>query len=271
LLSLVFLLCPFQLALRAEERISLPLFYWDAKTFVNFGDYLSVKIVEKMIEGPVEIYKKNPKIKRQKLLAVGSILFFAEDGDVLWGSGSRSGKVAGYGFSQLDVRSVRGPLTRQFLIENFGIAVPEIYGDPALLLPYLFPEFQKKDNPTYEYLIIPHFADINLFPKSEYSNVVYPTEPWNEVIEKILDSKFVISSSLHGIIVAEAFGIPARWLRVSKGEPVFKFHDYYLGTNRDRSIYATTIEEALSLGGEEPFQCDLQKLYDAFPFDYFPK
>jgi len=264
-------MCAPQISVRAEDGVALPLFYWDAKTFVNFGDYLSVKIVEKMIEGPVEIYKKNPKVKRQKLLAVGSILYFAEDGDVLWGSGSKSGKMAEYRFSQLDVRSVRGPLTRQFLIENFAIDVPEVYGDPALLLPYLFPEFQKKDNPSYEYLIIPHYSDVKMFPKSEYSNVVYPTEPWNEVIEKILDSKFVISSSLHGIIVAEAFGVPARWLRVSKGEPLFKFHDYYLGTNRDPSTYATTIEEALSLGGEDPFECDLQKLYDAFPFDYFPK
>ena len=237
LLSFVFLISSSQISLRAEESIALPLYYWDAKTFVNFGDYLSVKIVERMISGPVEIYKKKAKVKRQKLLAVGS---------------------------------VRGPLTRQFLIENFGIAVPEIYGDPALLLPYLFPEFQKKENPTYEYLIIPHYSDVKMFPKSEYSNVVYATDPWNEVIEKILDSKFVISSSLHGIIVAEAFGIPARWLRVSKGEPLFKFHDYYLGTNRAISTYATTLEEALSLGGEDPFECDLQKLYDAFPFDYFP-
>ena len=258
-----------QISAVAEEISGLPLYYWDAKKFVNFGDYLSVKIVEKMIGGPVEVYKRNPNVKRQKLLAVGSILSFAEEGDVLWGTGSKSGKIEGYGFSQLDVRSVRGPLTRKFLIENFGISVPEIYGDPALLVPYLFPEFQKKQSPTYEYLIIPHFADVKLFPKSEYSNVVYPTDPWNEVIEKILDSKFVISSSLHGIIIAEAFGIPARWLRVSKGEPVFKFYDYYLGTNRDGSTYATTIEEALSLGGESPFECDLQKLYDAFPFDYF--
>ncbi|MCX6990704.1 MAG: polysaccharide pyruvyl transferase family protein [Chlamydiae bacterium] len=271
LLSFAFLMCSFPISLSAEDIQSLPLYYWDAKKFVNFGDYLSVKIVEKMIQGPVEIYKKNPEIIRQKLLALGSILYFAEEGDVLWGTGARSGKMEVYKFSGLDVRSVRGPLTRQFLIENFGITVPEIYGDPALLLPYLFPEFQKKHNPTYEYLIIAHFSDVKMFPKSEYRNVVYATDPWDEVIEKILDSKFVISSSLHGIIVAEAYGIPARWLRVSKGEPLFKFHDYYLGTNRAPSTYATSIEEALSLGGEDPFECDLQKLYDAFPFDYFPK
>ncbi len=60
------------------------------------------------------------------------------------------------------MRAVRGPLTRQFLMD-MGIDCPKIYGDPALLLPKLFPEFKKSENPTKEYIIIPHHSDEHLF------------------------------------------------------------------------------------------------------------
>lgn len=251
---------------------TLPLYYWREK-FVNFGDYLSLKLLERIIGIPIQVYRAPDHwSKERKLLAIGSILTFARNNDVIWGSGI-NGKWLGlkyYKFTTLDVRAVRGPLTRDFLFKNFGIQSPEIYGDPALLIPYFFPEFTKKEHPTYDYIIIPHYSEQSLFPKETFSNVVYPTEEWNIVIEKILDSKFVISSSLHGIIVAEAFGIPARLLRVTTHEPLFKYEDYYLGTNRPHFKSASSVEEALAMGGEKPVECDLKKLYEAFPFEFWP-
>lgn len=244
----------------------IPLFYWQPASFVNFGDYLSLKLVERIVGQSIGI-KINEKQK--KLLAVGSILARACDGDIVWGSGisGKRFKKTDYTFTNLDIRAVRGPLTRQFIMKNFNIFCPEVYGDPVLLLPYFFPEFKKKQSPSYDYIIIPHYTEQKMFPKKKYKNVVYPTEPWNVVIEKILDSKLVISSSLHGIIVAEAYNIPARWLRVSENEPPFKYEDYYAGTNRSNFHFATSVNEAIKMGGEPPFVCDLKKLYAAFPFD----
>jgi pyruvyltransferase len=248
----------------------LPLFWWGEDPEINFGDYLSLKLVERMVECPVRNFRKIPKVKEKKLLAIGSIFYFARDGDVIWGCGI-NGKTLdkiNYAFSKLDIRSVRGPKTRQFLRENFQIDVPEIYGDPALLFPYFFTEFKKKKNPVYDYIIIPHYKDRKLFPKSQ-PNIVYPTDPWNQVVETILDSKFVISGSLHGIVIAEAYGIPARYLRVSESENMFKYEDYYLGTCRPNFQFARSVEEALEMGGESSFICDLQKVYEAFPFEYW--
>jgi len=150
-----------------------------------------------------------------------------------------------------------------------GIRCPAVYGDPALLLPKLFPEFKKAQHPSLEYVIIPHPFDEHLFVNHPhfFSN----REDWDLVIKKILDSKLVISTSLHGLIVAEAFGIPARYLRVSEGEPLFKYEDYYLGTGRRSFSYATTIEEALAMGGELSPQYNLDQLLKAFPFEFFPK
>jgi pyruvyltransferase len=247
----------------------LPIYYWQTCRFLNFGDYLSLKLVERIVAGRVRVCQcKDPL---QKLLAVGSVLPCARTGDVIWGTGM-NGKILDLGyfrFKNLDVRSVRGPLTREFLINNFGINCPEVYGDPALLLPYFFPEFEKNQNPRYEYIVIPHYSEFALFPKAEDGHIVYPTDDWREIIRKILDSKFVIASSLHGIVVAEAYQIPARWLRVTENEPIFKYNDYYLGTNRV-SCYARSVAEALEMGGESPPKCDLKMLYESFPFDYWP-
>jgi pyruvyltransferase len=249
----------------------LPLYYWQQNSFVNFGDYLSLKLVERITGKPIRIFQKKRLNNEKKLLAIGSILVFGLDGDVIWGTGLNGKRTdkSHFHFTHLDVRAVRGPLTRQFLRETLHIDCPEVYGDPALLIPHFFPEFQRKQNPKYDYIIIPHYSEQNLFPKGTWANVVYPTEPWNEVIEKITDSRFVISSSLHGIIVAEAFGIPARFLKVTDHEPLLKYQDYYYGTNRPYFQYATSVEEALRMGGEPPCCCDLEKLYQAFPFEYW--
>lgn len=254
-----------------ETAKGLPLYYWQQQKFVNFGDYLSLKIVERMVDGPVRVCKSS-KLKEKKLLALGSILTFALNDDVIWGTGV-NGKwldLKNYNFTRLDVRAVRGPHTRDFIQNNFGISCPEIYGDPALLMPILFPEFRKAENPDYDYIVIPGYQELVLFPKSSDPCIVHPTDPWDEVVLKILNSRFVISSSLHGIVVAEAYGIPARLLKVTMKEPLFKYEDYYLGTNRPDFRYATSVEEALEMGGEKPFVCDLKKLYNSFPFEYWP-
>lgn len=262
-----------QVVLGEESSTGLPLFYWQAKRFENFGDYHSLKLVERIVARPVRIFKKNPKkdaIQEKKFLAIGSIFGFASTGDVIWGSGISS-KSEIYGVTSLDIRAVRGPLTRQYLKDKLGIEAPEIYGDPALLTPYFFPEYVRSPSPKYDYIIVPHYTEEKLFPKEIFGErVVYPSDPWDEIMRKIVDSKFVIASSLHGIIIAEAYGIPARMLKVTANEPFFKYYDYYFGTNRPYFLYATSVEEALEMGGESPFECDLEKLYQAFPFEFWP-
>ena len=251
----------------------VPLYYWQQQKFVNFGDYLSLLIVERIVGTPVKVHQNYPWNKGKKLLALGSIMSFAKDHDAVWGTGV-NGKLLrkeSYHFDALDVRAVRRPLTRDFLWEHFGIDAPEIYGDPALLFPRLFPEFTRSNHPKYPYIIIPHYSEQVLFPKESGDHIVYPTDDWDVVIRKILDSEFVISSSLHGIILAEAYGIPARQLRITENEPQFKYRDYYFGTNRFDCQYARSVEEALAMGGERGVECDLNRLYRAFPFDLWPE
>ena len=249
----------------SPPKKTLPLYWWEPwDGSHNFGDVLSHALVQKMLPG-YDVQQPSPSQK--KLLAIGSIIHLAQEGDIIWGSGinGKHPATTDYHFRSLDVRAVRGPLTRNFLL-GMGIACPEIYGDPALLLPLFFHEFKK--NPIREYIVIPHISEMLLF--HDDPNVVLPTEDWKVVVQKIVESKFVISSSLHGIIIAEAFQIPARLLKITNNEPLFKYEDYYLGTGRTSFTYAKSVAEALNMGGEKPAHINRMALLQAFPHDMLP-
>jgi pyruvyltransferase len=235
-----------------------PLYSWKPDGWDNFGDALSKPIIERLLKREI---KSTHTPFEHKLLSLGSILHSALNGDVVWGTGIMTGWFPEH-ISQLDVRAVRGPLTRDILLKK-GIQCPAVYGDPALLIPLLFPEFTC--NPVRDYIVIPHASETSLFANDP--NMVSPREPWETVVKKITESKFVIASSLHGIIVAEAFGIPARMVLSTNNSQYFKYMDYYHATGRPNFKYATSVKEALKMGGEPPAKIDLIPLIESFPFD----
>jgi pyruvyltransferase len=91
----------------------------------------------------------------------------------------------------------------------------------------------------------------------------------------ILGCELVVASSLHALIVAEAFGIPARWwhsasLGSARTEGVFKYNDYYASTNRRLDDWASSIDEAIEMGGKEPIRgYDYAALIGSFPRSEF--
>ncbi len=247
--------------------LAIKLFWWSPDdSTINFGDHLSKILIERILQRsiPCETFSHPPE---PVLLGIGSLLEHAQDGDLVWGSGFLFENHDEWKFQNIDVRAVRGPLTREILLSR-GIACPEIYGDPALLFPRYFPEF-KREEIVYDYIIIPHVAEMYLF--LPYKNVVYPTEPWDQILRKILQTKLVIASSLHGLVLAEAFGVPARMLMMNLNTSLFKFRDYYAGTGRPSFQFATSVHEALRMQGEVPPQIDLDLLAQSFPFNGYRK
>ncbi|ATE60896.1 polysaccharide pyruvyl transferase family protein [Thauera sinica] len=240
------------------------LFHWrPADGSVNFGDHLS-RIVVARVLGTRGMTLDDEVGQAARLLAIGSILHFAGDGDIVWGSGI-NGKVPESSFTarRLDIRAVRGPLTEEFLRRR-GHAVPMVFGDPALLVRHLFPE---RFRPTGErpYVFVPNLHDLKLVADSPH--VVSPLAGWNTVIAEILKARLVLASSLHGLVIAESFGIPARYVRLSETENLFKYLDYYYGTGRSRFDYATSIPQALEMGGMPSFGFNPGPLLAAFPWD----
>lgn len=190
------------------------------------GKYL----VEKISGKPVEWH--NPKkrswfAKKQVFASIGSILGHTKPGWTVWGSGiiSKNDAVA-----NCDFLAVRGPQSRAYLL-NLGYQVPEVYGDPALLLPnYYSPSVTK----NYTIGIIPHINDykqINALYQSDAAITVIDllTNDIETTTQRMLECEAIISSSLHGVIVAHAYGIPAVWIQFS--DKVFgdgiKYQDYF--------------------------------------------
>ncbi|GAA3655914.1 polysaccharide pyruvyl transferase family protein [Microbacterium marinilacus] len=227
----------------------------------NFGDLLGPMLVERLLaDAGVDEATEDDR----RLLTVGSILHFAKPGDVVWGSGVNGKKRGIERNLRLDVRAVRGPVTRRVLSEA-GMSVPEIYGDPGLLWGRFWPrEHYVAEGRRQEVGVIPNLHDWKHY--ADDPRAISPQGDVHEVIGRIARCDFVVATSLHGIVIAESFGIPARLLPPMT-EPMHKYFDYYRGTGRDGVRMAATIDEAIDLGGEQPPQWDGDALLAAFPYD----
>lgn len=234
----------------------------------NFGDYLSPVVVGELMRkrNSVDFLRAD-----RRLLAIGSIIHFAKDNDIVWGSGV-NGKVRleEYQFKKLDIRMLRGPLTKRFL-ETIGIYSDcKVFGDPALLIPYLFPEFRYQPKKG-KHIVIPNLNELESVSRILPANVklISPVGYWKTIVREIITSESVITSSLHGLILAEAYGVPVRFVHPIGGETLFKYQDYLEGTGRTMAEIPTSFNEGFSMNMGVTFpapQVDIMKMIDAFPF-----
>ncbi|KQO99448.1 glycosyltransferase [Leifsonia sp. Leaf264] len=230
------------------------------RAVANFGDLLGPLLVERLSSGIVD---PDP-VQRRRVLSVGSVLHFARHGDIVWGTGVNGKVVDQHLPTTLDVRAVRGPLTRGVLLAH-GIETPPVYGDPVLLLPRLWPELLDSTRlKTRELSVVPNLNELDRFGTG--SEVLSPLrDPW-VVIRDLAASEFVTGTSLHALVIADALGIPCRPIVPATEDP-FKYIDYYAGTGRTGIRFATSPAEALELGAIDAPEVDLDRLLVAFPGD----
>jgi pyruvyltransferase len=188
----------------------------------NLGDLLNPVILPYFLPKHRVVFYNG--IEQPKLLAIGSIMGCILPGDVVWGTGVLRESDTFEHCNRVKFLSVRGPLTRKILIECGG-NVPEIYGDPGLLMPFIYnPKIEKKRKVGF----VAHYAD-----KPYFAGCIDIQQPWQKVIDEILSCEKIISSSLHGMVIAEAYGIPACFEQGSIEGIRFKFRDYVEGTGRE--------------------------------------
>ena len=159
---------------RKAKKNIVNLNYWSIdseKDIYNLGDYLSL-IVYRYLLKINKIPEEKVLNKTKHLYAIGSILLTGFQDCTVWGSGilgeltGISGKLTiifNRYLRKLDIRAVRGPLTMQYLTQN-KIKCPEIYGDPAILMPLIYNSAKKR---TKDYLIINHYSQKQ---KDEYNS-----------------------------------------------------------------------------------------------------
>lgn len=198
----------------------------------NFGDILNPYLVEKLTGVPPVHAPKGTGV-----LAIGSTIRFALDGTAVWGAGTprMSDKLN----PRARYLAVRGPLTAR-LVEESGARAPDVFGDPAVLLPrYYQPRPAAR---RYRLGIVLHHAHEGRLQIDDDVRVIGVLREGYEGIEAFIDEicscERVLSSSLHGLIVSHAYGVPAQWFTVSDGDSDVpgdgtKYHDYFLSVGLD--------------------------------------
>lgn len=259
----------FNVSNRAKKNC-VNLNYWDESN--NLGDTLSPVIVNHMLS--LKGISPDKCVKEKKhLYAVGSVLTAGIQDATVWGSGILNATLT-YRLAnrKFDIRAVRGPFTRAILID-YGYTAPDIYGDPAIIMP----EIYNPDNvvKTHKYGVIMHKDYIvneseNAAIYNSYTKVLnIKTDDYKFFIEELKSVEIVISSSLHGIILAEVYGVPAILLKPQVD--ILKYYDYYYGTGRMHFPIANTVSEAHHLKPADipDFTNMVNQLKETFPYDMY--
>lgn len=236
----------------------------------NAGDAASQFIVGSLLGELVKTSSFFPS-RHANLIAIGSILEWSDSNSVVWGSGFM------YETSRLRdwqrpraVLAVRGPLTARKLREQ-GIPAPSVLGDPGILISDLIPSSSASRDQVG---VVPHYTDMQ-HPFIEESRrrgarIIDPGSPLEIYLEELSGSSLIISSSLHGVIFAHSYGIPAVWIRLSDrvGGDGFKFRDYYesVGIAGSEVIQLTSdvsFDEAVSAAALPAEEVDRDALREA--------
>lgn len=204
----------------------------------NFGDLVGPWLASKLTGRPV-LNIRNTSGSTGAIYGVGSIvnsITKEHKNSRIWGSGlitdARIEKVmANLKEANIEkISSVRGKITAQYL-RDYGFNVPEIYGDPALIFSDLYTP--KKTTVTGEKVIVPHYIHYKLFKSLnlEGYHIVNVRDNVTDVIDQIAGAKSVISTSMHGLILAQSFQVP--WLHLHISDELklagddFKFKDFF--------------------------------------------
>ena len=182
-------------------------------------------LIKAIIKGHKYDYNrlKNPISNGKVILGIGSLLDRSLSNFQVWGSGYMNEFERAKGGT---LYAVRGKYSAKKLFAE-GFPFCEVWGDPALLLPLIYKPQAPQNNVKLG--IVPHSKEYQYF-KKKYPIVAVinlSTNDIENVINEICACQYILSSTLHGIIVAQAYGIPAIWIKKADiNTDGIKFKDY---------------------------------------------
>lgn len=227
----------------------------------NFGDMLSPIIFEKLLGYKVEY---SPRFFADAI-GIGSLIqtFLKPKNNIKYNTMCSieknllgplfvmgSGFIGPYGYKgyleefrrKMVFMAVRGKLSQQRIESIESKSYKELtLGDPGLLLSMLFEH--KKVLTKYKYGLIAHRLDMEdttinkLTDKLPNSVVINILGDFWQIVNNINECEIIVSTAMHGLIVADSFNIPNIWITVSdKIEGgTYKFNDYYSVYDVERS------------------------------------
>lgn len=235
----------------------------------NCGDNLTPWLIRKLDKQPCWISEHSPT---PKVIICGSILACADGSATVWGAGigGRDQPVN----PSARLLAVRGPLSRQRALECGTPDCPDVYGDLGLLVPAYHPPVGGGRDRVG---LLPHFVDqeriFRVYERNGDVLLIDILAPVEDVVDAMLECNVIVSSSLHGLILAVAYGIPFVWVRFSDGVEggTFKFVDFFLSltTNIPRYYDCRSAElpaiEDFRRWAQQPPSFDTKRFWDLRP------
>jgi hypothetical protein len=278
----------------------------------NLGDALSPILVS-ALSGLPAVHRGFESWER-RLACVGTIAHGFQHGVVhFWGTGIDRLKnpidqsLTGYQKPEktnFHVHAVRGRFTAKVLRQQ-GIKVPPIYGDPVWFLPSIIKPAAEK---RYELGVVVHLTELTeqsstadvdptllryQIPPSLRDSIriiTTLTDPSFAALEKrvqeITSCKRIVSTSLHGLVISETYGIPCAYFRVTGRGPAFapladdqeridwRIRDFYSGVEIEklflygqRRVEPTNWEDVIQAIDSywQPLDWSPEAFLDAFP------
>jgi hypothetical protein len=284
-----------------------------AQDYLNFGDALSPVMTALLSGLPAQ---RTPfRSRTPRLAAVGTIGQNLVGGEVwFWGvgcsprAGAKGGRFSPDPGTKMHVAATRGPLSAALL--GGGRLATRVYGDPVWLLPRFYrPQVEKR----WDLGVILHLSEladraVECHPRSDLArfriedpaaervrliNTVTPisTEGLRNRLDDILACRRIVSTSLHGLVIAESYGIPCLYFPpgVSEGSATIPLRadagldarmvDLYAGIGRrEISLYEQAPDRLTDWNAViaavdrswRPAQIDEEALIAAFPLDLAP-
>jgi pyruvyltransferase len=255
----------------------------------NYGDDLNLDLAAALLGiQRNQVKTTTDRTLAGKIMGIGSVLTHTCIGDIVLGTGlsfaSKDARPESQVWKNLNdtltkILSVRGSDTRMRIMEQ-NVDCPAEYGDLGVTASLLiWPDLYPSSTPPHDVCVVPHATDSTLKKEAaEHRPMVQvlsisPAKPV-DLTKSMMDCKLIISSSLHVLMIADAYGIPTRWYHGPDSNQVDKYNDYYRGVGTDRSSdYATTLVDAINMGPMEP-ALSLEKMLNVtmrllqfFPFD----
>lgn len=280
-------------------------YYWlQSRVVQNLGDYAGALVLKQMGFQAVTRDARHDRIINPDrcLLPIGSVLYdrtfhnITEPVDV-WGCGWRGAVLPPHFALRVTFHAVRGPQT----VSGLGLSPNTPLGDPALLLPRLSTIAPKPHGRT---LVMPHFFRTYDLPArqrclSTGCDVMAPSRiigrpaegrhlsprgmggmlrgcltlgipicSGTQAIRIIAGADFVLTGSLHGAIIAQAYGVP--WAAYDDGyiDVMAKWLDWaaYLDIRLDFVKDLREGQHWWQVEGRQGKVRELDSLLGAFPY-----
>lgn len=291
--------------------------------YLNLGDALSPVIVAALSQKNIQ--RVSMRSSAPRISSTGSILSNFVGGYIdVWGSGMSPSynpttkKHTGYQYpssTKIYPRCLRGPFSK-YILERSGVEFDFApgYGDPVILLKNFYNPSNIQANKMYEVGVIIHLSETDgrSLDSSAFNHILRYSIPVNirnsvkiintlshissnglkNKIDEILQCKRIISTSFHGLLLAELYAIPCIYVHNSSGglkcaeislenkqQIDTRFLDFFLSVGlTKRSYYCQPKNESTNWENLitdidrtwEPLQISANQLIETFPLDLNP-